>query len=234
MAWNHTYDVNTPSGDDDPKEGDDRIREVKAAMQERMAKDHYFPKTGSQVSDEDAGEHKKVTLRVGSAPTKADDKGFIYVKDVDDKAELFYIDEDGDEVQLTTGGQIVALPPKVHSAVGTSNISTSSTSLVNMPDMSITATFPAGKVLVGFGTILRSPSVTFRTITWTLVIDDNVKISGGGRMAGDVVFANISLRWVETLTAGEHTIKVQWKVDKETVYQDGASYKRVLTVLECR
>ena len=110
MAWNHIYDVNTPAGGDDPKEGDDRIREVKAALQERIAKDHYFPKTGSQVSDVDAGEHKKVTLRVGSAPGAVADKGFVYAKDVDSKAELFYIDEDGNEVQITTGG-IVKVPP---------------------------------------------------------------------------------------------------------------------------
>ena len=156
MAWVNTYDVNTPAGSDDPKEGDDRIREVKAALQERIAKDHYFPKTGSQVSDTDAGEHKKVTLRVGSAPTKADDKGFLYAKDVGDpaKAELFYRDEDGNEVQITTGGKLNIgdpVAPKIHSAVGTTSISIpKNTPMTDMANMSITATFPAGKVLIQF------------------------------------------------------------------------------------
>lgn len=108
MAFSHTYDIATPDGDDDPAEADNRMREIKAAVQERENVDHYWPKTGTKVSDADTGEHRKVTLRTGSAPTKADDKGFVYAKDVDGKAELFYIDEDGDEVQLTSGGKILS------------------------------------------------------------------------------------------------------------------------------
>ena len=107
MAWANTYDINTPTGEDDPKEGDDRIRETKAALQERIAKDHYFPLTGSEVSDTAAGEHKKVTLRVQDpAPTAAADKGILYSEDVNDKAELFYKDEDGNAIQITSKGAI--------------------------------------------------------------------------------------------------------------------------------
>ena len=105
-GFTSTYDTATPQGSDDPAEADDRMREIKAAVQERENVDHYWPLTGTEVSDADTGEHRKVTLRVGSAPTKADDKGILYSKDVNSKAELFYIDEDGNEVQLTSAGAL--------------------------------------------------------------------------------------------------------------------------------
>lgn len=106
MAWGETFDVNTPLGAADPKEGDDRLRELKAALQERIAQDHYFPLTGTEVSDTAAGEHKKVTLRQASKPSHVADKGFIYTKDVGGATELFYLDEAGNEKQLTSGGAL--------------------------------------------------------------------------------------------------------------------------------
>ncbi len=116
MVLINTYDTASPDGQDDPAEADDRMRETKAAVQERMndkdgsanGGDHFWPLTGTEVSDTDTGEHRKVTLRVRSAPTKLTDKGIVYVKDVSNKAELFYIDEDGKEVQITSGGKILS------------------------------------------------------------------------------------------------------------------------------
>ncbi|HEB26926.1 MAG TPA: hypothetical protein ENI05_03985 [Porticoccus sp.] len=107
-VFSSTYDIATPAGSDSPSEADDRMRETKAAVQERNNVDHYWPLTGTEVSDVDAGEHRKATLRTGSAPTAVADKGFMYAKDVSAKAELFYRDEDGDEVQLTSGGKVGA------------------------------------------------------------------------------------------------------------------------------
>lgn len=107
-TFNDTYDTNTPQGSDDPAEADDKMREIKAATQERENVDHYWPLTGTEVSDADAGEHRKVTLRTGSAPTAVADKGFVYAKDVGGKAELFYRDEDGNEVQITSAGKILS------------------------------------------------------------------------------------------------------------------------------
>jgi len=70
-ALTNTYDTSTPAGSDDPREADDRMREIKAAVQERMNDhngetdegDHYWPLTGTAVSDTDAGQHRMVTLR---------------------------------------------------------------------------------------------------------------------------------------------------------------------------
>lgn len=232
MAWNHTYDVNTPTGSDDPKEGDDRIREIKAALQERLAKDHYFPKTSSQVSDTDAGEHKKVTLRVGSAPTKADDKGFLYAKNVDDKAELFYIDEDGDEVQLTSGGKIASREPTM--VTGSDQLTTTSTSFIDMTDMVVTQTFKAGKIIINFSANVYPNTLTSGYVFVALFIDDTEKISINLGTANNANFMRIPavLNWVEEVTAAEHTIKIKWKSSDGglTVTQPGNVSKRVLIV----
>lgn len=108
-VFNETYDKNAPAGSDDPAEADNEIRRVKAATQERENVDHYWPLTGTEVSDVDVGEHRKVTLRTGSAPSAVADKGFVYAKDVSGKAELFYRDENGNEIQITKGGILNSL-----------------------------------------------------------------------------------------------------------------------------
>ena len=103
-TFSYTYDTATPAGSDDPAEADDRMREIKAAVQERENVDHYWPLTGTEVSDADAGEHKKVTLRVGSAPSAVADTIILKAIDVDGIAELHAIDENGNAIQLTSGG----------------------------------------------------------------------------------------------------------------------------------
>lgn len=110
MAWTDTYDTNTPDGDaDSPQEADDRIREVKAAVQERENVDHYWPLTGTQVSDTEAGEHRKVTMHAPiSTPANVANKMFVYGKDVGGKIELHVEDEDGNEVQITSAGKILS------------------------------------------------------------------------------------------------------------------------------
>jgi hypothetical protein len=107
VAWTYTWDCATPVGTDAPSVIDDRIRQVKYAVAERFNVDHYAPLTGTQVSDTAAGQHRQVEFYGPiTTPTNATDKGFLYTKDVSDKAELHFEDEDGNEIQLTTGGII--------------------------------------------------------------------------------------------------------------------------------
>ena len=106
-VFSYTYDTTTPAGTDAPSVIDDRIREVKSAVQERENVDHYWPITGSQVSDTAAGQHRKIEFfEPISTPSNAANKFFIYSKDVAGKAELHVLDEDGNEIQLTTAGKI--------------------------------------------------------------------------------------------------------------------------------
>ena len=106
MAWSYTYDTATPVGTDAPSVLDDRIREVKQGIQERINVDHYFPLTGTQVSDADAGEHRQIEFYgpLSSDPTAATNKAWLYTKDVSSVVELWWKDESGNEKQITTGG----------------------------------------------------------------------------------------------------------------------------------
>lgn len=69
FGFTYTYDTATPAGSDDPAEADDRMREIKAAIQERLTVEHYFELTGTEVSDSNTGRHKDVTC--DSIKTKA-------------------------------------------------------------------------------------------------------------------------------------------------------------------
>ena len=60
-VFSKTYDIATPAGSDSPTEADDRMRETKAAVQERLAVEHRFALTGTEVSAADTGEHTDIT-----------------------------------------------------------------------------------------------------------------------------------------------------------------------------
>lgn len=106
MAFTNTYDVTTPANASVPSGGAAAIRLLKDALQERLNPDHYFAKSGDTVDDDtQVGFHRKATLLVQAvAPALKADAGIVYSKDVAAKAELFYRDEDGDEIQITSGG----------------------------------------------------------------------------------------------------------------------------------
>lgn len=106
MAYNNTFDTTTPASTDSPTGGDDRIREIKLAIQERLNGDMYFALAGSEVSDDTkVGKHNRVTFLVQAGdPTLLSDELAIYTKEVETKSELFFKDEDGTVTQITTGG----------------------------------------------------------------------------------------------------------------------------------
>lgn len=110
MAWIRTYDIDTPDGSvDDPSEAADRMNEIKLATQERENVDHYWPLTGSEVSDLEAGEHRKVTIRtlsVVEVAALAGAKAYLYRLVTD--GELYFKDASGNTIQLTSGGKILS------------------------------------------------------------------------------------------------------------------------------
>lgn len=100
-TFNETYDTATPAGTDDPSEADDRMRETKAAVQERLAVDHKFSLTGTEVSAADSGEHTKITFNATIAdPTQVAGKAHLYMKD----DELVYQDDTNAALPITNGG----------------------------------------------------------------------------------------------------------------------------------
>ena len=110
MAYTDTWDADfeaSPADSDNTSEGAERIRDTRIGIRERLEKDHYMDIAGTDV---DHGEHKWVTLREqASAPGNVADKGFLYIKDVGSGVEeLFYEDEAGNEIQLTSGNYVAA------------------------------------------------------------------------------------------------------------------------------
>ena len=102
-GWSYNMDTASPAGSDDPSEADDRMREIKAAVQERLAVDHKFSLTGTEVSATDTGEHTKITFNATIAdPTQVASKSHLYMQ----SDELRYQDDTNSAFDLTSGGKL--------------------------------------------------------------------------------------------------------------------------------
>ena len=100
-TWNSAFEAR-PADTDDFSAGATRMRELRNAISQRLEVDHSW---AGNVSD---GEHLQVSFAAPiSTPTGAANKGFLYMKDVGSKGELHYLDEDSDELQITSGGAIL-------------------------------------------------------------------------------------------------------------------------------
>lgn len=104
LAWNDTLKTNTPAGTDDPREADDRMREIKGAFVERLDVDHYWTASATSTYDAtDTGKHEFITLiDMASDPTAAAGYAHIYMKG----DELFYQDDTDTTCQITKDGQV--------------------------------------------------------------------------------------------------------------------------------
>lgn len=106
--------------------------------------------------------------------------------------------------------------PAIHQALqaeGTSDISTSSTTFVDMADMSVTITTGNNPVLIIFSvSVDNSISGTY------LVIDIDGVDERGASVADSGMYWVGTQAVLKTLSAGSHTIKGQWKVDSGTSY----------------
>lgn len=108
-GWSYTLKTSTPAGGDDPREADNRMREIKAAFVERLDIDHYFEASATSTYDAaDTGMHRYVTYQapISTPATIAASQGRTYIKDVSSVAELHWIDENEAEVQITRNGEI--------------------------------------------------------------------------------------------------------------------------------
>ena len=77
-TWNATYEA-APAGSTDVSAGDDRIRDFKLDIRERLNIDHYHDPAGT---DADHGEHRKITFHEPiSTPANVVNKGFLFMKD---------------------------------------------------------------------------------------------------------------------------------------------------------
>jgi microcystin-dependent protein len=110
MSKTDGVDPNVPAGGETPRLGNDRIQDLAKAVAELIGVDHYMGADGGAdvgYNEDAAGEHKQVKINAPIAtPTKVANKLFFYGKDFNSKIEGCILDEDGNEVQLTTAGSI--------------------------------------------------------------------------------------------------------------------------------
>lgn len=105
IVHTETHDETKPAGSRARSLGDDDIREFKRTIRERLAIDHEF--VADETGETDVGIHKKITLKVSAAdPTAYDDVGYLYIKTVSGREELFWEDDAGNVKQLTNVGKL--------------------------------------------------------------------------------------------------------------------------------
>lgn len=118
---------------------------------------------------------------------------------------------------------------------GTSDISTSSTTMVDMTDMEIKFVSNGRPVFVCFS----APLYIADGIIYAEIEIDGTTYSTSyhqhhdGSTGSEITVVPFSIQCTATgLTAGTHTIKIQWKVAAGTGYQKGTIGERVLTASE--
>jgi len=103
MSFAAAWDETKPAGGDDANQGDDRIREFKTQVRERMGVDHYFPATDGA----NTGYHSLVTLlKQTSDPAQLADAIRLYSKTVGSYQELYSRHENAALQQLTLNGKL--------------------------------------------------------------------------------------------------------------------------------
>lgn len=132
MAFSDTWNESYPAGSTPANELDTAITQgVKRALRERLAVDHEFE---SSETSSYIGAHKKVHLVEiqGSDPTNYTDTGYLYLKDANSKAELHWIDEDGNVTQLTSAGKLVGSSLELENDTWLTATDNAGTGTVNM------------------------------------------------------------------------------------------------------
>ncbi len=126
-TWNSAFEA-LPADPNPRSEGASRMRQVRKAIRERGEIDH------SWAGDADDGKHKQVTFvnPLGSDPANVTDEGVLYTKNVSSKAELFWKDEDGNVLQITTGGVF-----KYSAGIGAPDFTSSEQTLTTSTTLSV-------------------------------------------------------------------------------------------------
>ena len=103
-TWNAAFEA-TPADTEVRNLGASRMRQVRAAVGERLVIDH------SWAGDGDDGTHKQITFLdpLGADPSTVADQGYLYTKNVSAVVELFWKDESGNVKQITSLGNLVGV-----------------------------------------------------------------------------------------------------------------------------
>ena len=94
------WDKAKPSSATSLRDSNPEMLANQTALETAIGQDHEFSTGGTN-----SGEHTQIKFNAPiSKPTNAANKGWVYSKDVGSVVELHWLDESGNEVQLTSGG----------------------------------------------------------------------------------------------------------------------------------
>ena len=257
--WTKEYDTAQIVGSKSPTLIDNQSRDDKVAIQERMndgvdtagniqtdAGDHFWPKTGSQVSNKNASQHRKLTLREqASDPAKITGAVVTYSKDVDGKPELHSIDEDGNVTQLISvgainAGAITVTQRPTSAAGGAADIEFTGAidAWTDITGMTLTFTTTGGDVFLSFNAMIeaKTTSDSYARIYFRILLDDVEQYQTGitvDPMSSYASHIPLSFQFLcQSLAAAEHTWKIQYSRKKSTWRQKGGDQKGYLTAIE--
>lgn len=99
--WSTPWDETKPSGTEPLNQGDDRIREFKTQVRERLSNDHYFPSSDT-VTNTNVGYHLHCTLlEQDDDPDIVANAGRLYTKKTDGVPTLYFLQDTGKILRLT-------------------------------------------------------------------------------------------------------------------------------------
>ena len=109
-AYTNNWDYDAPAGSVAASSIDTHIQNIKTDTMERLNNDHWADNTNSDINSLTACDHRQVTMHNSQAVASGTaDTGILHVEDVNSKAEFMYMDEDNDDVQITSGGALYGL-----------------------------------------------------------------------------------------------------------------------------
>lgn len=144
----------------------------------------------------------------------------------------FYNNSGGNIEKITNDDNI---GNQIHQAIGTTDDpTTTSATYVDLAEMSVTVTTGANPVLILFSGSFKNSNIA---ATNNIIIDiDGTDQAESEREAHSRYVTlyefEMSTTWLTTLTAGEHTIKIQWKASGATLTAIGDL--RALQVIELK
>jgi len=100
-----TWDETKPDNDTPANQIDDEIQSCRAGIKERLQENMFFDENITKGEHDSDGNFKKLPLSNSEAVNSGiTDAVILHAKDADSKAELFVMDEDDNDVQLTRKG----------------------------------------------------------------------------------------------------------------------------------
>ena len=92
-----TWEKGEPAANRKIRLSDDKIRQNWSHIEDTLSEEHEFPTSGA---------HSIITLTEKATPTGVAGKVSFYCREINDKLELFMVDEDDNDVQITDLGVI--------------------------------------------------------------------------------------------------------------------------------